>query len=536
MKKIAILTSVLALAACGGGSGGGGSATNQDGSTITPDYNLNGGGSGGTVNNPSIPVAFGNTEIPTSRISSDAVTSNSYVTGMDSSVTNIAEMTAMVESIIGTEALNELANNLDSISSSNSNTTNRSASAKRSALRTLSGFNDLAKAANYTMTSTEDVLKEMAQKTYDEILQTLKDIPAFIANIWFKMLCYANRSCNSYSLEELATMIHEQTTHNHWHDFYEQNQYHEYTLENVEFTMAATSGDGGDESANFKDVLSFELDPKTGAIAKVHYKVYDRNGDEDEEHAAIFNRIGDTKTFNIYQNAGHGSTYDGDGEIITYGKNVHVPLKYSDFGEIAGGMLETDSEGNETFVVDYREPFAGGYKELRKEAPETAMNFSGKAVGNLQQGHFDMNINGNASLKFDTNRTETLSMNFSNPDEKGTPWYDVEIIRNKDENTDSITFKTKNGLVVPDEVKFNDFNENNTRTKYNYLVDGYNFEGWGHDHTEGVGHGKLDIGYYGGSDGNVTEATGVTQYVERPTNGEHDLRMTVGFGMAKDNQ
>ena len=37
MKKIAILTSILALAACGGGSGGGGSAPIMPDAPVTPD-------------------------------------------------------------------------------------------------------------------------------------------------------------------------------------------------------------------------------------------------------------------------------------------------------------------------------------------------------------------------------------------------------------------------------------------------------------------------------------------------------------------
>lgn len=514
MKKLTILTSVLALAACGGGSGGG-------------------GGSARTSNNPGTPVTFGNATIPTAHITDDAKTSNGFVTGMDNSVTNVLEMTAAVETAIGEDNLNELANNLDNISSSNSNLTIRSASTRRPALRTLPGFNNKANAANYAMTFTDDFIKEMAQRTHDETLQFLGELSVFMRNIVFKMLCHFSGSCGmNYSLENLASMIQGQTTQHDWNDFYEQNHYREYTLENVDFTMAATSGEGGDESANFKDILSFELDPETGEIAKVHYKVYDRNGNEDEEHAAIFNRIGE-KIFHIYQNAGHGSTYVADGEIITYGRNFG--LKYSDFGEIATGSLGIDSEGHETVITDYREPFAGGYKELRKETPETAMNFAGKAIGNVQYGNNAMNINGSASLEFAANGQETLAMNFSNPDENGTAWYDVEIVRNKSADTHSITFTTNDTLNanIHDDFKFNDF-VGNTRTPTYNLVDGYNFEGWGHDHAEGIGYGKLDIGYYGGSDGNVTEATGVTQYVERPTNGEHDLRMTVSFGMSKE--
>ena len=131
---------------------------------------------------------------------------------------------------------------------------------------------------------------------------------------------------------------------------------------------------------------------------------------------------------------------------------------------------------------------------------------------------------------------ETLHMDFSDtvPSEEDTPWYDVTIVRNQTANTNSISFTTSDSLneSIPNNLKFNDFGENNTRTPTYNLVDGYNGEGYGNK-TPGNGWGKLDIGYYGGTDGAVTEATGVTQYVE--SLGESgEIRMNVGFGMTKD--
>ena len=70
MKKITILTSVLALAACGGG---------HSVSDIVTDAATD--------------MALQNFDVPQSTVSADAENYNKQITGMRSSVTNVAEMT-----------------------------------------------------------------------------------------------------------------------------------------------------------------------------------------------------------------------------------------------------------------------------------------------------------------------------------------------------------------------------------------------------------------------------------------------------------
>lgn len=508
MKKLTILTSVLALTACGGGSGGGNSAvTNND-----------------PINNPGAPVTFGTTEIPTSRVSSTAATSNSHVTGMDSSVTNIAEMTETVKTAIGVEDLNYLANNLDNISSSTSNLTVRSASARRSTLRSLSGFNDKAEAANYTITFTDDAMKEMAHKTYDEIMRFLEELSAFTRNIWFKMLCYANGHCNSYSLEELATMIHEQATHNHWHDFYERNHYREYTLRDVDFTMSSASN--GDENGGL-DIVKFELDNNSKIVG---VKLFALNSGEinnfenqDPSDDAYFNRESDdSNVFSFIQERDEGPVHKkliGTARVETYGHETGN--RYSDFGRF---IAELEKYENDVFIEPQNsyEPFAGGYKD-KLVVPSESMNFTGKAIGTIKgknENLGDLRAEGTATLEFNgANQNQTLSMQFDN-------WYNVTIDKNM--NNDQLKF-TFDGTVADNNYALADMASTHKEVT---ITNPGNYSGQGYDNS--LTKGKLQINYYG-DNGNPEEFVGVTQYVESIPN-EGEIRVNLGFGGVRDNQ
>lgn len=316
-----------------------------------------------------------------------------------------------------------------------------------------------------------------------------------------------------------------------------------FDLRNVEFVMAAASGGGGDEGGS-KDILTFDIDDQGHIIAVNHIALVKNNLgalEPSQSESATFERNMDANgnyvdnTFDVGQINGEGKIYTGNGIIITYGKDIG--LRYSDFGQLKYDLHWTN--GNQSGDEKSYEPFAGGYKEdgIRRESPETAMNFTGKAAGSVSNDSFNKNITGNATLSFNAG-VETLNMYFSNTvaDEDNTPWYDVQIIRNRSNGANSITFTTNNTLNgnIPENLRFNDFNNENTRTKTDYLVDGYNGGEYGSEHTPGVGHGKIDIGYYGGRNDGVTEATGVTQYVE-PLSGDGEIRMNVGFGMTKNN-
>ena len=514
MKKLTILTSVLALTACGGGSGGSGSA----GITNNPS----------NPGTPNAPMTFGNVELPTSRVSSAAADSNSAVTGMDSSVTNIAEMTETVKTAIGVEDLDYLANNLDNISSSTSNLTVRSASARRSTLRSLSGFNDRAEAANYTITFTDDAMKEMAHKTYDEIMRFLEELSAFTRNIWFKMLCYANGSCNSYSLEELATMIHEQATHNHWHDFYERNHYREYTLKDVDFTMSSASN--GDE-AGALDIVRFDLDENSKIIGVKFISLdSDEIGHEDTQNTGddtYITRNGNKNEFNFYSN---GEDKLDDGTVIrtrlegtttveTYGHETGN--RYSDFGRFIATQDKYYEGIEEPKHKESYEPFAGGYTD-KIVIPSESMEFTGKAVGTIQgkdEFRDDLRVDGTATLAFNgANQNQTLSMNFDN-------WYNVTIDKNM--NNDQLTF-TFSGTTADNNYALTNMG---TGAKEVIIANPGNYNGTGYSDTHP--NGKLQINYYG-DNGNPEEFVGVAQYAESIDN--QNFHCNFSFGGVRNNQ
>ena len=511
MKKLTILTSVLALAACGGGSGGSGSST--------------------ISNNPNTQMTFGNIELPTSRVSSAATTSNSAVTGMDSSVTNIAEMTATVESIIGSDKLNELANNLTSISSSSS--TNRSASARRSVLRTLPGFSNKEKAANYVMTFTDDIMNELALLQNDEILQTLSKVSSFMRDILFQMLCRFSGHCGTnYSLEDLADMIKEQTTQNDWHDFNEQNQYREFTLKDADFTMSSASN--GDEDGAL-DIVRFDVD-ENAKITGVKFITLDSDeiGHEDTQNTeddAYFTRSSDnSNVFNFVQyneEGGKPTRLEGITTIETYGEETGN--RYSDFGLfIVSANKYVNDELKEQ--QENREPFAGGYNDKKiVDLPSESMNFTGKAIGGIQgkDDDVDLQVETVATLAFNgSTQNQTLSMNFDN-------WYNVTVDKNL--NSDQLKF-TFDGTVADDNYALNGMG---TGHKEVVIENPGNYNGTGYDNSS-LTNGKLQINYYG-DNGNPEEFVGVTQYVEtiQPANelsNGSDVRMNVSFGGVRDNQ
>lgn len=243
-----------------------------------------------------------------------------------------------------------------------------------------------------------------------------------------------------------------------------------YGLDNVSFT---TSDNPDSETEKFKFIIEENEDSATrGRITHVSL-----------DQSAILNR----------QNTQSGNTFtnSSDNTTLTYNSWADKKLRFSDFGEISV------NDGTEKNYM-----FAGGYEELKHDKPSTNMNFTGNAGGIVSDGTNTQNVNGAATLAFNDG-TETLNMNFSGGN---APWYDVEIV--KSDSGNKITFT--NSENVDTNVKFNDFDEDKTRTK--------NFNGT-----------DMNIKYYGPGT-NISEATGVAKYTEG------DIRMDASFGMKKANQ
>lgn len=480
MKKFFILTSILTLAACGGGSGGG----QPDGVVVVP----------------------GTSYVDPVR------KSNSDVTGMVSN--SEAQIVRYVEYKLGEDAAVVLPPSAKSTAKSN----NR-----------FSTSIELVELADWLVNvATEQEIAEMFDSSVIE-QNKIKAALKLMDGMW----CYVGGN----SAETARRIKQEGHFESALADLKEKTEL--FDLRNVNFTMAATSGSGGDEGGHAKDTLKFHLDPTTGQIDALEYHVLeyqDGNWVEDEDAAATFERIGETgNSFNIGQTNGEGHVINARAKILTYGRDLG--LQYSDFGQIKSEQDITYQDGHTEHQYGY-EAFAGGYQdpEIKKASPDVAMNFTGKAAGAVSNNGIDKNIKGDATLAFN-NGTETLNMYFSHTETTNDdiPWYDVKIVRNGPSGN-TIAFTTNETLNenIPDNFKFNE-NEfvNSVRTPTNYhLVDGYNGEGYG-DKTTGTGYGKLDIGYYGPRNDGVTEATGITQYVESlGENGE--IRMNVGFGVIKD--
>lgn len=493
MKKLTILTSVLALAACGGGSGG-------------------------THNNPG---GASYPEIPASRVSSTVANSNSKVTGMDSSVTNIAEMTAAAEYAIGTDVLNNLSNNLDGISAS----VNRGASTRNAVLRSPHGYHSNKETFAYNWFE----IGRMFHNIWglEKRRQFYREQPDMVRG-YGKIRCGCN-DIDSYTEDQLLGLFDDPATRTNWDNFYNQNHYREYTLRDVDFTMSSASN--GDEHGAL-DIVRFDLDENSKIIG-VEFITLDSDeiGHEDTQNPdddAYFTRSSDdSKVFNFVQDnieGGVPTRLEGSATPQTYGGEHGTGNRYSDFGlfivsadKYVNGVLTEQQEN--------REPFAGGYNDKKiVNLPSETMNFTGKAVGGIQgkDGDGDLQVEADATLAFNgANQNQTLSMNFND-------WYNVTIDKNL--NSDKLTF-TFDGTVANDNYALNGMGSGHKEV---VIANPGNYNGTGYDDSAET-KGKLQINYYG-DNGNPEEFVGVVQYVEtiEPANGS-DVRMNISFGGIKDN-
>lgn len=366
MKKLAILTSILALAACGGGSGSG-----DGGVPIVSNNNTS---------------ALGNIELPTSRVSSTAATSNSSVTGMDSSVTNISEMTSAVESAIGTDALNSIASDSDNIS----NVINRSASARHATLRAPGHHTDKEKGAYLFLEGG----KRFKNWGHDKRRDFYREQPDMV-RYWGKIFCGCN--IDSYNEDQVLAIFDNDSNQTNWNNFYEQNHYREYTLGDVKFETMITPGQ--------VDTMKFFV-KEDGQIEGIAFAAGEGNTLEHIPNRWL-SKI-DRTTDNKFR------TEDGaDMEYNTYADDLN--LRYTDFG-----VIGIDYQGDH-----FDAPFIAGYEDKKIiTMPEGETQFTGIAKGTVEYASGENNdylpiADNSATLTFN-NGTETLHANFNN-------WYEVSI-------------------------------------------------------------------------------------------------------------
>ena len=480
MKKFSILTSILALAACGGGSGGGGSAP------IMPDA----------------PVVPDETEIIRK--------SNSVITGMVS-IDNEALRTSYVQDTLGDDYYSDVSGG--TINPTRSATTPGNGN---NICKSEKDCNDLA------FNNMKDWLIENIDSLDEDAVKNSADLRKALILAGFK-----DKLSGNWDDVKAWFFANREAIKNQAQDIYDQLGKHEkFNLEDVVFTMSSASL--GDENGA-KDQLTFDVEDN-GRIDGVYLKTYKSdNGTlvKADEGDVLVKRNGEYNEFPIHQER-DGEIIDGVMAIETYGHKVG--LRYSDFGAFIGNTTTIQENGEKKTGMSY-EGFAGGYtnKEVDIAKVSEQMQFSGYAIGTVKpkSGNGDnLGLSGETTLIFDGSSetpTETLHMYFSENPDINKKWYDVKVV--KTGNQADITF-TNGDVIADDEYKFAGGNE----FSKSEFISG-NYYGQIDDDDNGQ-YGKIDIKYYGNTDKNKpVEATGVMQYVENA--GEGDIRANIAFGVVK---
>ncbi len=371
MKKIAVLTSVLALAACGGGSGGG-----APGAIVTPN------------------------EFQSVR------SSNSVITGM-LSVDNENIRTDYVKKALGDDYYYDLSGGTINPSRSAVIRSGANAGGGKNICKSEKDCNDLA------FNNMKDWLIENIDSLDENNIENSADLRNALILAGFKDNLPGNWDDIKDWFFDNKDAIKQQAQ-----DIYDQlGEHEEFNLEDVVFTMSSASL--GDEKGG-KDELTFYVE--NGQITGVDFKTYAPNEQGElvkADEGAFFAKRNDHKNeFFIHQKR-QGEILEGNVAIETYGRDIG--LKYSDFGAFVG-VINGDATN---------EGFAGGYttkevKDISKISGE--MNFVGSVVGTVQPKSGDgdgLPLDGVATLNFN-NDTEILSLVFDN-------WYDVKIEKTGDQ-------------------------------------------------------------------------------------------------------
>lgn len=246
-------------------------------------------------------------------------------------------------------------------------------------------------------------------------------------------------------------------------------------------------------------------------------------------------------------------------------KNGTGNLLYSDFGLVKWGEIRAGADPDDIEEIHANKVFAGGYDTM-KVNPKNSMEFTGDAVGGVNYKKIidgDYGVvesstmqleGGKATLKF-ANGTENLNVTFNN-------WYDVDVTKNLNTNTGSISF-SGGKKITDNKFKFTGVASNNIdgiKDNGSQNFDGFNKyenkdfikEAWDKNSSYEGYAGAMNIGYYG-KDDTPSEATGYVMYHEESlTNGEtktvedrknpghtidknliNVLEMQIGVGMQK---
>jgi hypothetical protein len=508
MRKYFILTSVLALTACGGGSGG------------------------GYVQDEKITAL----QVPEYRVARD-IKANKSVTSMANSVNNKVEMTAAVEQAVGSDLLADMANNLDGIASSIRHYSNREISnRKRNAASYSTNSTDKASVA-YNFLEYGRRFRGFDANNQRKFLNEHPEHRSFVMGLG-KLFCACDVS--GLSDNQLLDLFTVSDNQNRFDNFYNQNHYKEILLDNVRFNMI-----GFNNSEPETGEMKFVVDGKTGVVTGIELldgndvvAYMPRNKDAKGNYLDTFKSVGykyqialnpeskpyitdsfdskdiskkdlwaiieqdlnkdtscDESCVNAYLDAFNNNQGSWIEQVSSESFELQgetVGLHYSDFGystmivETFDGKPATDSIPDNTVIY-------GGYKAKQIDPSlfaDKTFDFRGKAIGAAAYYLDDSDdkdskriatADNAATLHFE-NGTETLTMPFEG-------YYTVTV--NKTGNNATVNFSDYPSEA---EAKFRFDKESGITTGGSDLV-------------------NVKINYYG--DGSVpSEATGGVSYEE----------------------
>ena len=402
MKKSILLTSLLALAACGGGSGGGtsgGIISPTPGEIVRPEYE--------------------------GSVSADIVDSNKKILSMDSSVLDETARTAYLKEQFGEDGYNEYlaelrGENTDTEVSTQS-LTNRAGTSRKNG----NSDKNICKSEH-----------DCNQKIFDNMLAVLNDLDNLDTmdekDVKNALIAAGFKDEIPGTWDDIKGWIRGNATEiiNQGEEVYNTpgKGLAEFKLNNAEFKTMLTTMKTGLPA----DEMTLNIDEKTGEVIGI--KFADVGSGSGEHNPEIFYNEGiDRKeaTNEFVFDDEVASNSSGSFKMESYANAKELGLRYSDFGVLVA-TDGTKVNGND--ISGFQIPFVGGYEVKHIAAADIRKNedlteeifFKGIAKGTVEapneSGKPALAIeDNNAYLAFNReNGSETLSANFDN-------WYRVDI-------------------------------------------------------------------------------------------------------------
>lgn len=559
MKKLAILTSILALAACGGGSGGSGGGTGIGGVPSVPDT-------------PNIP------EIPS--------TSDFTTTSMSDTADNSVEINTYVENILGTDfdsgtSAASVISRHAAVRSGTTQTINNVATDRNARnqqqIEDMHAFYEKDEAEKREFISNNrQLVKRYAQLAYgnkiedfdfdnseiDAILEYLSNDKFKWSHVYDKykfqkhnladqeLYASGNREWSSDAYIKITQTDNGKITNiKMFEDWFGQELEFTQTQDNKFFATPYTyalrcgefcqltfkTGNPQESIENIKAGFTAALNEEAQYNTQINKKEIQAKI-EAITADSVFASISATELEGLYDKDVQGLYYTPNQMLVgldAYGASVG--LRYSDFGKISGIQY---LENNKADAEKLGYVFAGGYdiKNIDKNTMSGKMAFAGKAVGQVMNHTEDadgvatnnyLDIASDAKLVFEDGK-ETLTMNF-------TDWYDVEYVK----DGDNIKVSLSNGDKITEANSQYKFNQ----SKYNFTKDE---DGEWKNNTPDNGNGwgnmqmaTMETSYYG-DNGAPSEAVGRVGLLDQDwdkSSAENIERFfTASFGATADNK